>query len=178
MKIKKDSNLKIKYFLHSTDNLNYSGNEFIPPYSYYIEFVKKSFLNKNYKGNEKIEVLVIAIELAGKIKNLRAAINYDYKVRITGIKELFKSDNIDDYESNIEENKFRIEFKIDLDGKLLKSNIPIKNTHKDGIIKLYYEIKQKEKFDNEIKIIQKEKKEVKNKEKKKKNSEKKEKNKK
>ena len=61
-----------------------------------------------------------------------------------GVKELSKNNKMFYYESNIEENEFRIEFKIDLGEKKLKSERLIKNNLKDGILKLYYEIEQEE----------------------------------
>ena len=132
MKINENSNLQLRY------NLDNFKNEFIPPYSYYKKFVKKNFLDKNYKGDEKIEVLVIAIELAGKIKHLRHKFNLlgngKYYVLITGVKELSKNNEMLNYESNIEENEFRIEFEIDMNEIELKSNKLKKWTKKDEII--------------------------------------------
>ena len=52
LKIKENSNLYLfSYIEDSNDNINYLGNAFIPPFSYYIEFVNKSFLDKYYKGD-------------------------------------------------------------------------------------------------------------------------------
>ena len=157
MKIIENSNLKMLSDIEEQKNkIKYSKNVFIPPYSYYKEFVKKSFLYKNYKGNEKIEILVIAIELAGIIIGLKSSIkiskNGNYNVLITGIKELKKNNDISCYESNIEENEFKIEFEIDINEIELKSTKLIKSSMKNGIIKLYYEIKPKIKDDEKIEI--------------------------
>ena len=150
--IKINSNLQIKEFHSDFKNL---GNEFTPPFRYYREFVDKKFLKKDNKSENKIEVLVIEIDLAGKIKDFRPKISQKYGkyyVLITGIKELPKNNDMLYLFSNIEENEFRIEFEINMNELELLSNKLIKNTTKDGIIKLYYEIKSSEKYDDEIEI--------------------------
>ena len=99
---------------------------------------------------------MILIELAGKIKEFRPKIsirNGKYYVNITGIKELPKVREMQ--YNNIDENEFRIEFELNEDEIELKSNIPKKSTMKDGIIKLYYEIKNDEEKNIEIKINKK-----------------------
>ena len=158
MKIKKIPNLKLKYLI--LDKINYVRNAFTPPYIYYKEFVDEDFFDKKNKkfknNNKKIEVLVIEIELGGKIINFRSKIftgNGKYYVFITGTKELPKNNKMFDYESNIKENEFRIEFEIDMNELELKNNKLKKWTKKDGILKLYYEIKPKESSKNEDIII-------------------------
>ena len=121
MKINENSNLQtLSNILLPKDYFKYSRKIFIPTYSYYKEFVNENFLYKNGKKNKNIEVLVIAIELAGKIENLREKINIlkngYYKVLITGVKKFSKNNKMFDYESNIED-EFKIEFEIDMNEK-------------------------------------------------------------
>ncbi len=121
MKINENSNLQtLSNILLPKDYFKYSRKIFIPSYSYYKEFVNENFLYKNGKKNKNIEVLVIAIELAGKIENLREKINIlkngYYKVLITGVKKFSKNNKMFDYESNIED-EFKIEFEIDMNEK-------------------------------------------------------------
>ena len=99
---------------------------------------------------------MISIELAGKIKDLRSKIiirNGKYYVNITGIKELPKVGEMQYYYSDMDENDFRIEFELNIDKLELKSNKLKKHVKKDGIIKLYYEIKPKEEENSEINVI-------------------------
>ena len=167
MKIKEIPNLHLKDFQFE-DKFKYFGKAFIPRYLYYKEFINEDFFNKKNenindenkyekknKEKKKIEVLIIAIELAGKIKNFRQKIikrNEKFYAFITGTKELQKNNKMFNYESNIKENEFRIEFEIKMD-KLVKNKLK-KCTINDGILKLYYEIiaSKEEKYIDEIKI--------------------------
>ena len=153
MKIIDIPNLRLKKLqTDESGNFKYLGNAFIPNYSYYTELVDKNTLKKIDKNNklninDQMEVLIIAIELAGKIKDFRPKINTrngKYYIIISGEKELPKVNDIV-YYSDIEENEFRIEFEINMDEIELQSNKLLKNTTKDGIVKLYYEIKSKSK---------------------------------
>ena len=147
MKIDNLSNLNLKRLItDESGNFKYTGNAFVPPYSYYKEVVKRNFLKKDFVGDEDVEVLVIAIELAGKIDDLRQKINEGkgkYFVTISGMKKLSEVNNISFLYSDIDENEFRIEFEINMDEYELKSSKLIKNNTKDGIIRLYYELKDK-----------------------------------
>ena len=153
MKIIDIPNLRLKKLqTDESGNFKYLGNAFIPNYSYYTELVDKNTLKKIDKNNklninDQMEVLIIAIELAGKIKDFRPKINTrngKYYIIISGEKELPKVNDIV-YYSDIEENEFRIEFEINMDEIELQSNKLLKNATKDGIVKLYYEIKSKSK---------------------------------
>ena len=163
--LKNINNLKLKRLVaDESGNFKYFGNAFSPSFTYY-----KEFLND-------IECFVIAIELAGKIKKLRQKIslmnNGKYFISITGIKELpFIHKNYLNY-SDIDEDEFRIEFEINTDEYELKNTKYIKYIQSDGIIKLYYEIRNKNENSNEIVI--EEKNNDKKKKKKKKNKEEKE----
>ena len=163
--LKNINNLKLKRLVaDESGNFKYFGNAFSPSFTYY-----KEFLND-------IECFVIAIELAGKIKKLRQKIslmnNGKYFISITGIKELpFIHKNYLNY-SDIDEDEFRIEFEINTDEYELKNPKYIKNIQSDGIIKLYYEIPNKNENSNEI--VFEEKNNDKKKKKKKKNKEEKE----
>ena len=101
---------------------------------------------------------MILIELAGKIKDFRPKIitrNGKYYVNITGIKELSKLEEMQNYYSDMDENEFRIEFELNMDELELKSNKLKKSIMNDGIIKLYYEIKTKEEENSDINVINK-----------------------
>jgi len=101
---------------------------------------------------------VISIELAGIIKDIHSKIitrNGKYYVNIRGIRELPKVGEMQYYYSEIDENDFRIEFELNIDELELKSNKLKKSIIKDGIIKLYYEIKPKEEENSEINVINK-----------------------
>ena len=146
----KISNLSLKKL--STDesgNFKYTGNSFVPTYNYYKKTVKRNFLDKKYKGDEDVEVLIIMIELPGEIEDFRPKINPTgsgkYFISISGVKKLSKINDASYLYSDLDENEFRIEFEINMDEIELKDNKLIKNTTKDGIIKLYYEIKKKKK---------------------------------
>ena len=120
---------------------------------------KKKKENKKEDKKEKddlIKVFVILIELTGKIKEFRCKIsirNGKYYVNITGIKELPKVREMQ--YNNIDENEFRIEFELNNDEIELKSNKLKKSIMNNGIIKLYYEIKNNEEEIYEIKINKK-----------------------
>ena len=122
---------------------------------------------------------MILIELAGKIKDFRPKImarNGKYYVNITGIKELSKLGEMQNYYSDMDENEFRIEFELNMDELELKSNKLKKSVMNDGIIKLYYEIKTKEEKNSDITNVINKTKENKDTEKKKKDKKKEEKN--
>ena len=142
------SNLDIK-LINNINKESFNFEKFyVPKYSYYKKRVKKSFINKNIndKEKEKVEVLVIEIELNGKIKELKQKINIDkynyYNFLIAGKEEL-KDNNDIIIENNDKENKFKLEFKINMDELQLKNYNLIKFVKKNGIIKLYYEINTK-----------------------------------
>ena len=156
MVLKNIENLKLKRLVtDESGNFKYFGNAFSPPFSYYKEFV------------DNVEYFVIAIELAGKIKKLRQKIslmnNGKYFISITGIKELPSINNYSYLFSDIDENEFRIEFEINVDEYELKNTNHPKNTQNDGIIKLFYELKNDNENSKEVFIE-----EIKNKKKKKK----------
>ena len=120
------SNLDIKLINNiNKESFNFE-KFFVPKYSYYKKRVKKSFINKNIndKEKEKVEVLVIEIELNGKIKELKQKINIDkynyYNFLIAGKEEL-KDNNDIIIENNDKENKFKLEFKINMDELQLKN---------------------------------------------------------
>ena len=167
----KISNLNLKKL--STDesgNFKYTGNSFVPPYSYYKKTVKRNFLDKKSKEDEDVDVLIIMIELPGEIEDFRPKINSTgsgkYNISISGVKKLSKIKDVSYLYSDLDENEFRIDFEINMDEIELKSNKLLKTNKNNGIIKLYYEIKKKEKEDENITAITKE-----NKEKKKNNKE-------
>ncbi len=151
MKIKENSNLKLKE-LEPEDNIKYFRNVFIPKYKYYTEFVNENFLEKknkyeNKKNDNKIEVLVIDIELAGEIKDFHQEIKFQwpkYYFFITGIKKLLKNDKMFYYYSDIKENEFRIEFEININKLELQTTKLKKYIFKNEILKLYYKIKSKQ----------------------------------
>ena len=151
MKIVGLNNLNLKRLItDESGNFKYTGNAFVPPFSYHKEIVKRNFLNKKIEGNKgekNVEVFVIVIELAGKIEEFRPKINQGggkYNISISGVKKVPEVNNISYLYTDEDENEFRIEFVINMDEFELKSNKPIKNYTKNGIIKLYYEIKSKE----------------------------------
>ena len=167
----KISNLNLKKL--STDesgNFKYTGNSFVPPYSYYKETVKRNFLDKNSKKDEDVDVLIIMIELPGEIEDFRPKINKTgggkYNISISGVKKLSIINDVSFLYSDLDENEFRIDFEINMDEIELKNNKLLKTNKNNGIIKLYYEIKKKEKEDGNITVTNKE-----NKEKKKNNKE-------
>ncbi len=162
----KISNLNLKKL--STDesgNFKYTGNSFVPPYSYYKKTVKRNFLDKKSKKDEDVDVLIIMIELPGKIEEFRPKINATgsgkYNISISGVKKLSEINDVSYLYSDLDENEFRIDFEINMDEIELKNNKLLKTNQNNGIIKLYYEIKKKEKEDENI-TITKENKEKKN----------------
>ena len=158
----KISNLNMrKLKIDETGNFKYTGNSFVPTYYYYKETVNRNFLVKDFKGDEDVDVLIIMIELPGKIEGLRPKINLmgngKYFISISGVKKLPQINDFSYLYSDLDENEFRIEFEIGLEEIEIKETKPIKNiTTKDGIIKLYYELKNEENKEIEIKIDKKE----------------------
>ena len=147
-----------KITIDESGNFKYTGNSFVPYYNYYKKTVKRNFLDKNFEGDEDVDVLIIMIELPGKIENLKQKIEprkEKYFISISGVKKLSKINDISYLYSDLDENEFRIEFEINMEEVELKDNKLIKNSIKDGIVKLYYEIKKKEKEDEKINVITK-----------------------